>query len=274
MKLNSTLVCIILCLLTACSQKSQKMKPTAQENLQDTTIHKTTYTQQKLITMQQDGIDFYAAGENDAWILTMDFDNEFYFKTTNGIAYKAPAVIPILAQDHPVKRYRTVTEEGELIVQIIPSACVNETTKLESNYTVRINYKAASAKDYTNFNACGNYIPDYRLHDIWAIVQVDSLKIDPTDFRKNKPVVEIDMTAKRIMGADGCNTFRGSFYNEGNRLFVGPLASTMMACIKNEAITQKINSILSLKNLEYTLQNNELQLYTNNKKRMTLKHID
>ena len=274
MKFNFTLVCVALCMLASCSQKAQKMKTTSEEKVMDTVLKETSNTQKQAMQMHQDGIDFYADGENDAWTLTMDFDKEIHFKTNNGVDYSAAAVAPILAQDHNVKRYRTITEEGELIVQIIQSACMDSLTQQKSKYQVRINHKVPSAEAYTNYEACGNYIPDFRLHDIWAIVDVDGLNIDPTTFSQHKPIVEIDISAGRIMGADGCNTFRGSVYNEANYLHIGPLASTMMACMHNEEITQKINAVLSLKNLQYKIQNNELQLFTNNQKRMTLKHID
>lgn len=274
MKFNFTLVCMALCILTSCSKKPQKIKTTSEEKVIDTVLMETNSLQKKYIQMHQNGIDFYAFGEKDTWTLTIDFEKEIQFRTKNGVQYTTTAVAPVLAQDQNIKRFRTKTEQGELIVQIIQSACIDSITQLKNKYQVRINYKAASDSDYIDFKGCGNYVPDYRLQDIWAIINVDGINIDPSTFNKNKPIVEIDITAERIVGADGCNTFRGSVYNETHKLYIGPLASTMMACIHNEEITQKINHILSSKNMQYKIQNNELQLFTNSEKRMTLKHID
>jgi heat shock protein HslJ len=79
---------------------------------------------------------------------------------------------------------------------------------------------------------------------------------------------------QRAFGSDGCNTFRGSVYNEENRLYFGPLASTMMACIVNKEISIEINTILATKNLTYTIENNRLNLFDKDRKVMVLKHID
>lgn len=274
MKFNYALVFITVCFVASCAQKPQKMKTTSEEKPLHTVLNEPKSLQNELIKMHQDGMDFYAAGEHDAWTLTMDFENEIHFKTKNDIDYTAAAVVPVLAQDHNVKRFRTTTKQGELIVQIVQIDCIDAVTQLKSKYQVHINYKAASANDYSDFKGCGMFIPDYRLHDIWAIVAVDGFKIDANTFGKNKPIIEINIANEHIMGADGCNTFRGRVYNEADQLYLSPLASTRMACINNKEITRKINEILSERKLQYKIQNNELQLFTNNKKRITLQHID
>lgn len=230
----------------------------------------------KKLTMEQSkkGVDFYAQSEDASWTLSLDFDKEFHFKTSTGILYNAPAVLPVIAQDYHVKRYRTVTKEGELIIQIIASECNNGLKGSKQSYKVSINFKTISAKDYINFKGCGSYIPDLRLHDIWAIIEVDGLKINPSTFKKNAPLLEINSFEQTVMGADGCNTLRGQVYNEYDIIYFNKLMGTRMACPDQQQISLKINKVLNTKGLTYTIKNNLLVFTHNNQQLMVLKHID
>jgi heat shock protein HslJ/uncharacterized membrane protein len=230
--------------------------------------------QKILLKKQAENIDFYAIGNEPSWSLDMDFDNVMRFKTLNGIEYSAPAVTPVLAQDHNVKRYRAITESGEIIIQIIQGDCTDTMSGQKFSYQVTVDYKTSKETEYTSFKGCGMYVPDFRLHDIWAIEQVNGTSINPADYRKNAPKLEINVNEQRAFGSDGCNTFRGSVYNEENRLYFGPLASTMMACIVNKEISVAINTVLATKNLTYTIENNRLNLFDKDQKVMVLKHID
>jgi len=230
--------------------------------------------QKILLKKQAEGFDFYAFGNEPSWSLDIDFDKVIHLKSANGIDFRAPAVDPVMAQDHNVKRYRSVTESGEIIVQIIQGECMDNMSGQKFSYQVTVDFKTSKETDYTTFKACGMYVPDYRLHDIWAMEEVKGIKINPSDYRKNAPNLEINVNEKRAFGSDGCNTFRGSVYNEENKLHFGPMASTMMACIANEEITAEINKVLATKNLTYTIENNRLSLFDKDQKVMVLKHVD
>ena len=227
----------------------------------------------KKLAMEQHkaGVDFYAQGENASWTLTLDFDKEFNFKTSTGINYTTVAAEPVLAQDYNVKRFRTVTNEGELIIQIFEDECSNGSKK---SYKLSVNYKTNSEKDYVDFTGCGSYIPDLRLHDIWAIIEVNGLKINPSTFKKNAPILEINSLEQTVMGSDGCNTLRGQVYNEYNTIYFNKLMGTRMACLDQQQISLKINEVLNTKGLTYTIKNNLLILTHNNHQLMVLKHID
>jgi len=230
--------------------------------------------QKILMIKQAEGIDFYAIGNEPSWSLDIDFDKFIHLKSMNGIDFIAPAVAPVMAQDHNVKRYLSVTESGEIIVQIIQGECIDNMSGQKFSYQVTVDYKSSKETDYTSFNACGMYVPDFRLHDIWAIEEVNGIIINPLDYKKNAPNLEINVNEQRAFGSDGCNTFRGKVHNEENKLFFGPLASTMMACMENEEVTNKINAVFAIQGLTYTIENNKLTLSNKGDKIMVLKHID
>ena len=229
--------------------------------------------QQIMHKKSQEGIDFYAFGNEPFWSLDMDFEKTIRFKNLDGLDYNAPAVEPVKAQDANVKRYRSVTESGEIIVQINQTECTDSMSGQLFDYSVSIDIKLSKETEYTSYKGCGNYVPDYRLHDIWAIIEVDGIKINAADFKKDAPRMEINLTKNTVFGTDGCNTFRGSVKVEKNTIQFGPLASTMMACFDNTEISSKIGKILSSETLTFKRENN-LVFYDNGKKVMELKHID
>ncbi|MEN8125025.1 MAG: copper resistance protein NlpE N-terminal domain-containing protein [Bacteroidota bacterium] len=229
---------------------------------------------QKIIQKKyQEGIDFYAFGNEPFWSLDMDFEKGFHFKNLEGLDFNAPSVEPVKAMDANVSRYRSITESGEIIIQLNQTGCTDNMSGEKFDYSVSIDIKTSNEEDYKKYKGCGNYVPDYKLNDIWAIIEVDGIKIDPSNFNKNAPRIEINLIDKNILGTDGCNTFRGSINVEKNIIYFGNLASTMMACTDNTEISTKIGKILSNNKLSYDYKNN-LIFYDNGKKVMELKHID
>lgn len=242
-------------------QKENEMEPTKAQ------LH------QLLFKKYQLGINFYAVGNEPFWSLDMDFEKGFHFKNLDGLEFTSPPVEPVKAMDADVSRYRAVTESGEIIIRLNHTECTDNMSGQKFDYKVAVDFKTSKETDYKTYKGCGNYVPDFRLHNIWAIIEVDGIKVNPTNFKKDAPRMEINLTEKTVFGTDGCNTFRGSVKVEKDTIQFGPLASTMMACADNLEISSKIGKILSNNKLTFKYENN-LVFYDDDKKVMELKHID
>lgn len=240
----------------------------------NTKTNTTSASEQLLIKKWQDGIDFYAFGNEPSWALEMDFEKLIHFKNMNGVDFNAPAVEPVKAMDANVSRYRSTTETGEIIVQLNKSKCIDNMSGKSFNYSVSVDYKKTNDTDYQNFKGCGNYIPDVRLNDIWAITQVEDIIINPMDFKMEIPRLELNTFKGTAFGHDGCNSFSGSLEVENNSIIFGNMASTMRACSENTEISSKIGKVLSGKSITFKIENNYLWLFEEGQKIMTLKHID
>jgi heat shock protein HslJ/uncharacterized membrane protein len=226
-----------------------------------------------IIEKYQRGIDFYAQGNEPFWNLEMDFEKILSFNTLNGIKFNCPPVNADKAMDANIKRYRAVTESGEIIIQLNKSKCDDTMADKTYGYTVNVDFKISKESDYTTYRGCGDYIPDMRLHNIWAIETVGETTLNQADFGQKYPTIEINTSEGRANGNDGCNNLMGSVSFEPGKIEFGPMASTMMSCTDNQEISRKIGQTLNGA-LDYTLQNTRLILSKNGKNVMTLRHVD
>jgi uncharacterized membrane protein len=233
-----------------------------------------TQSNQNLIQKKwEQGIDFYALGNEPSWSLDMDKEKHFHFNTMSGIDIYVPVVEGVRAMDADLVRFRSVSETAELIIQLSHISCTDNMSGEKFHYKVTVDYKTPDMKDYETYKGCGNDVPDMRLHDIWAIVQLGDQTLKPENFGKGLPTVELNVTKETVSGHNGCNRFRGSFEAGSNFIIFSQLAGTRMAC-PNMQISDRITAAISGKNLHFTLDNGKLILSKDNKTVMILKHID
>ena len=219
------------------------------------------------------GIDFYAVGNEPFWSLDMDFEKVFEFKNMEGLSIIVPAVEGVKAMDADVTRFRSLNDKYELIIQIIRQDCSDTMSDNKFEYKVLIDYKEIEEKDYNRLSGCGNYVPDYRLQNIWAIESIETINLKEVDFMKGQPMIEIDIVKNRISGNDGCNNIMGGIRYEKGYIIIGNLAGTLMAC-PNMDISNKIAQSLSNKKLAYKFKDGKLYFIYQDKIIMTLKNID
>ena len=230
--------------------------------------------QKFLLKKNQKGIDFYAMGNEPFWSLDMNFEKGFQFTTMNGVDFVAPAIKFTKSIEQDIIKYKSKTISGEINIQLIKSKCYDNMSGQSFDYQIIVEYKASGDTNSKIYKGCGDYVPDFRLHNIWLITEVEGIKVNPKYFKGQVPKLEIFISDKKILGHDGCNSFNGSFKTEHKKIIIGNLASTMMSCFVNEEISTKITEILSDSILDYSFYNNQLILFKNNKKVMALKHVD
>jgi len=219
------------------------------------------------------GIDFYAFGNEQSWTLDMDMNKSIHFKAS-GIDVSFPAVDGEKAMDADLTRYRSLTESVEIIIQLNHVACTGSTFSEGLPFKVHVDYKRFTDTDYTSFDGCGRYTGDYRVHDIWAIIEIEGKELTKEDFNQDMPTMEININTGKVMGTDGCNRFAGSVEVQDKYLIFSQLAGTRMACPKME-MGDKITKILSGNKLGFEIENNKMSLFNNRQEKiMVLKHID
>lgn len=99
-----------------------------------------------------------------------------------------------------------------------------------------------------------------RITNIWKVVEVGEIK-NPVNFKSKEALIfEFNASAKTYFGDTGCNSIRGSIKeNDGEKLLLGPGASTMMAC-PDMSVEQAIGKAL-IDCRKYMIEDNHLLLF-------------
>ena len=87
--------------------------------------------------------------------------------------------------------------------------------------------------------------PKININDIWAVTAIQGEPVDVHEQQKS-PLIEVSLSAMRVMGNDGCNNFNGSISEFGEEVIAfGPIASTRMMC-PDMSVPDKFNSAMQL----------------------------
>jgi heat shock protein HslJ/uncharacterized membrane protein len=211
----------------------------------------------------QEGVDFYATGNEPFWSLDLDLEKSMRFEVLGVPSLTTPAVPEERAQDADVILYRAVTESGRLTMQIVAGDCTDTMSGEIFSHKVSVNFGRTTDVDDTRYEGCGRYVVDPRLNDIWALRTIEGTEIDTNGLPKSTPTLELHIADGRAMGHTGCNDFSGSFSVERNRISFGTAAMTLRACMGmseearfKEALFQRSHTF-EVKDLELVLTDRE-----------------
>lgn len=277
MKKTSFLVVAIATLMMGCSPK---MNDSSAGNTSEETGMAAAYPRASEDQMGTDwvnnkaaGLNFIATGNEPFWSVEIDFDSMMIYSTmADGEVLKTPVPAPISPQDVAALNYRAEVESGALHVTIFPKTCTDDMSGIEYPYRVSVTVKEGDSGDFENFMGCGRFKGDYRLHDIWALTSIDGSDIDPADFPKGVPTMDLQIVNSKVYGLAGCNQYSGVANAQHQRITFGNLMSTKMACPALRVENQFMGAI-SGNSLQYELQGLQLIL-SDDEHRLVFKKVD
>jgi uncharacterized membrane protein len=175
--------------------------------------------QQFLLKLWQEGVDFYARGNEPFWGLDLDFDREFRLMETDGVTLRTHATERVKAQDADVTRYTVKTDSGSLVITITAQKCSDSMADEEFSHRVEVVIERGGEEK--TLVGCGRYVPNYSLNDIWVLTHLDGEAIDGTALTKGPPTMELHMADSRVVGGQHHDGLSG--YDRGDRVFEGDL---------------------------------------------------
>lgn len=218
------------------------------------------------------GIAFYAMGNGTKWTLDIRKSSNLIFTDPDGNKFEFPTVEPLASIDANTLGYRSMSEENEIIIQLLEQDCNPTGVGEHYAYKVHLKFKRKKDKGFKEFEGCGNVVPDYRLNGNWKIVKASDTYIDPDSFPDKEPQMTIDLFSEKFWGNDGCNNFHGMVKFKMDQVLFGPAAGTLMAC-PNDEVSMLIMKSISEKKLTYDLSN-ELVLYHGKSHAITLRRTE
>ncbi len=267
MKKNFPLIMVASLLLIACQGKQ-----TSSENRNDTT--QITTTMDTTVSPSADEkVYFKGSGTEPFWSIEISEKVIRFISLRDAIdTLNFPHTEPERAMDANVKRYRASTAGGELIVQIMQSACTNAMSGKESAYTVKVEIKRGADSALSTLEGCGQYIADYRLHDIWVLEELHGEKVSASQFQQELPNMEINSNELSFMGFAGCNRMNGKLFSERDLLRFTQVVTTRMACAGDNQEAAFLTALQSA--TQYKIANNRLYLSNPNGQQLVFKKVD
>lgn len=219
------------------------------------------------------GIDFYAYGHEPAWSLDMELDGSYSFRTPEGLRVIKPAGLMTEAADERVQRYRSVTESGELIVTIVKEPCKDHDAGKTLPYRAEVFHKYSNEERGTAYTGCGDYVRDYRIHDIWVLLSLGDNEVKAASFDKGLPTIEFHVNEGRVMGHDGCNDFNASLHTHSDVIEIERMSLTSRECGPNRPGAAMVAALTEAP-LQFKREGRMLTLLRNDKEVMRLKKVD
>lgn len=216
---------------------------------------------------------FRATGTEPFWAIQIGREQTVFTSLIKGKeSLTFSSTEPIRAMDANVKMYKVKNETSSAVITIQQLECQNAMSGAISPYKVSVEVKKNADADFTNLQGCGNYITDYRLHDIWVLEELNGYKVFDTDFQKERPRIEILAAENKFMGFGGCNSINGRIFFEKDLLRFTNVIGTLMACgsgNKENEFTKALQSTTA-----YIIGDNRLTLSNPSGKLLVFRKVD
>ena len=259
---------LLLTFLCACGEKKSEENntPSTSDSLDVEKIESEAVSSLEL----PNTIYFRATGTEPFW--SLEISDEMILYRTPEDSIRTPHADPVKAMDANVLRYDLNTESASMKIQISMNSCTNQMSGKESPYTVEIEFKKSIDQDFQTVKGCGDYIIDYRLHDIWVLQSMNSKKVSLEDFTNELPSMEINTNDNSFMGYAGCNRMNGNIFFEKGLLRFTNVATTKKLCPPNNLENDFLKTLRSVTSYKFT--SNGLELSNPNGELLSFKKVD
>lgn len=276
MKKAYTFTFLILFVIIGCKNNASSTKQ-ANTEAKDSTQLKITGKGMETVTSDKEADDpkvyFKGIGTEPFWGVEIAESTITFTSLTEGYEkIVIPHVEPVLAADANVKLYRAEVESTAIRIEVIQGECSDQMSDTKYAYKVKVEVKKGADDEFKIFNGCGNYITDYRLHDIWVLEKMKGEMVNGNMFAKEVPNMEIYAKENRFSGYAGCNRMNGSLFFEKGLLRFVNVVTTEMACGPGNKENEFLKALQS--SVRYSIENNRLTLSNDDGMLLVFKKVD
>jgi len=179
------------------------------------------------------GVEFRAIGQEPGWVLDLDQGHSMDYSGDYG-ATRIIVPAPEPARDTAGAVTYQAQSEGravEVVIRQAPCADVMSGEEFTHTVTVRV--------DRREVTGCGRVLATGDLTGIyWKLVEVNGRPVLPTPAQQ-EAYLRFSDDGATVTGSTGCNGFRGEAEVAGDRVKLGPVASTLMACVDPDLGSQE-----------------------------------
>lgn len=179
---------------------------------------------------QTNDVFFKASGTEPFWGIEIMKDSVRFTSPETEKNFTLSYGKPNRAMDANVISYEAKSDSIHLKFTIQQGKCSDGMSDNEYNYHVNASLKRGKDKDFKNLEGCGNYIVDKQLEGNWILEELEGKKINPDDFEKKLPGIEINANESKFTGFAGCNGMGGKLFYETEILRFTDVFTTEMMC--------------------------------------------
>lgn len=261
-------LCFFVLSLSCLDKKNKQLKQNENETTLDSVITEKSAVIKSVNHSSE--VYFKATGTEPFWSLEISEEKIKLNLITDSII--APQTSPNQAMDLNVKLYKTQSTSGQLNVQISQMDCTNDMSGKVSPYSVSIEFNNDTDSLLQKINGCGDYITDYRLHDIWVLEELKGIRINLSNFENELPSMEINTTTNTFTGFAGCNSMNGKLFFDNSVLRFTDLATTKKMCSPNNQERIFLTALQSV--TSYIIEDNRLWLSNPSERLLVFRKID
>lgn len=180
---------------------------------------------------QQNGIDFFASGNNPYWSIDIDLEDSarLYFAGESLLKYAVPK--PVF---DTVKKSILYGFAPNTILTVVRKECYNSIAKEKSEFAAELSV------DGKKYKGCGKYIiasknpflsPEtLRLNDIWALKSLKGKTINKEEFTEGIPFIELHLNNGKFYGKTNCNDISGNLSTGDSHINFSEISRTKKLC--------------------------------------------
>lgn len=223
------------------------------------------------LTEGTEKIFFKATGTEPFWGIEISEDSIKFTSPETEKNFTLAYEKPNRAMDANVISYEAKSDIIDLKFTIQQGECSDRMSDNKYNYTVKASLKRGNEKEIV-LQGCGNYILDYRLHDIWVLEELEGKKVALEDFGKELPNMEINSSEAKFTGFAGCNRMGGKLFSEKDLLRFTDIFTTEMMCPNYDKEKQLVKALQSTTRFE--IKNNRLYLFNPDGTKAIFRKVD
>lgn len=204
-------------------------------------------------------IFFKAGGNEPFWGIEISDDSIRFTSPETEKNFTLAYRKPNKAMDANVISYEAESDSIHLKFTVQQGACSDGMSDNQYAYKVKASLKRGKDEDFKTLEGCGNYIMDQKLEGAWVLEELEGVTLDPKDFEKEFPNVEINTKEAKFTGFAGCNRMGGKLFYERDVLRFSDIFTTEMMCPNYEKERILVKALQST--TRYEIKNNKLYLF-------------
>ena len=203
------------------------------------------------------GVEFRAIGQEPGWVLDIHQGHSIDYTGDYGSTrIIVPAPEPTRDSVTGTVTYRAQSEGHAVDVIIREAPCADVMSGEEFTHSVAVRVDQREVKGCGRTLATGDVTGIY-----WKLVELDGRPALATA-APQEAHLRISDDGSTVTGSTGCNGFRGPAQRSGERVKIGPVASTLMACVDPELGSQEQRFLRALESADRLVaKGDELTLY-------------